>query len=76
MKQNIKNVFKDLKKDERVDDIIKGIEVDMAHSNNFSILKLVKESNDQDNCFGVLLDNIDIIRGFYRQCQNGSKQFP
>ena len=38
----------------------------MAHGENYGIPKLVKEEDDQDKCYQILLENIDVIRAFYR----------
>lgn len=76
IKQRIKNVFKDIKRDEKFEDIIKGFQIDMACSNNFNIQSYVKNEEDQDKCYEILLENIDIIRTFYRHCQQGSNKYP
>ena len=48
----------------------------MANSNNFNIPKLIKDENDQDKCYEILLENIYFIRTFYRHCQEGSDKYP
>lgn len=68
VKQRIRNVFKELKKDDRLDDIVKAFQIDMANSKNFNIPNLVKDEEDQDKCYEILLENINIIKTFHKQC--------
>lgn len=76
VKQKIKNVFKELKKDDNMDEVVKAFQLDMANSNNFNIPVLIKDEEDQDKCYEILLENIQIIRTFYRHCQHGSDKYP
>ena len=59
------NVF-DKWLDDKKEDIAKGFKLDREDSGDFSIPKLVKNKNDQEKCYAILLENYDYIKIWQR----------
>ena len=52
--------------DDKKEDIVKGFKLDRKDSGDFSIPKLVKNKDDQEKCYTILLDNYDYIKIWQR----------
>ena len=65
IKSRIKNVFEKWKED-KYQDIIKAYQIDRDESDDFYVGRLVKDEEDQNKCFAILLDNFDMVKVYHK----------